>query len=88
MEISLIVDIGEGTSDFPLFQSDHERMTIVASHGVCIGGTDFYSAISSSQVMPLLGKVTQLRNVLGHGTSIVPNAIFNNPATWEKIPFL
>jgi len=87
-EISLIVDIGGGTSDFSLFQSDHESMKILANHGVRVGGTDFDRTISFSQVMPFLGKGTQLRNVLGSGTSMLPNAIFNDLATWEKIPFL
>ena len=87
-EISLIVDIGGGTSDFSLFQANHERMIILANHGARIGGTDFDRTISFSQVMPLLGKGTQLRNILGPGTSVVPNAIFNDLATWEKIPFL
>ena len=38
--------------------------------------------------MPLLGKGSELRKVMGPGISPVPNAIFNDLATWEKIPFL
>ena len=87
-EISLVVDIGGGTSDFSLFRSGHENVTILANHGVRIGGTDFDRAISINQVMPLLGRGSQLRDVLGPGTSAAPNAIFNDLATWEKIPFL
>ena len=37
--------------------------------------------------MPLLGKGTKLRKAMGPGTSPTPNAIFNDLATWEKIPF-
>ncbi|WP_120501782.1 Hsp70 family protein [Roseovarius sp. EL26] len=87
-EIGLIVDIGGGTSDFSLFRSGQGGVEILANHGVRIGGTDFDRSISINQVMPLLGKDTQLRKAMGPGTSPVPNAIFNDLATWEKIPFL
>ncbi|WP_299916977.1 Hsp70 family protein [uncultured Roseobacter sp.] len=87
-EIGLIVDIGGGTSDFSLFRSTPDGVDILANHGVRIGGTDFDRAISIDRVMPLLGKSTELRKVMGPGTSPVPNAIFNDLATWEKIPFL
>jgi len=86
--IGLIVDIGGGTSDFSLFQTETGGVTILANHGVRIGGTDFDRAISIDRVMPLLGKGTQLRKVMGPGFSPVPNAIFNDLATWEKIAFL
>ena len=87
-EIGLIVDIGGGTSDFSLFRSGPEGVAILANHGVRIGGTDFDRAISIARVMPMLGKGTQLRKVMGPGTSPVPNAIYNDLATWEKIHFL
>ncbi|MHA6265020.1 Hsp70 family protein [Arenibacterium sp. CAU 1754] len=86
--IGLIVDIGGGTSDFSLFRSGDAGITILANHGVRIGGTDFDRTINIDRVMPLLGKGTQLRKVIGPGASPVPNAIFNDLATWEKIPFL
>jgi len=87
-EIGIIVDIGGGTSDFSVFKSDKNRVEILASHGVRVGGTDFDRAISIAQVMPLLGKGTLLRNEFGSGALPAPNAIFNDLATWEKIPFL
>ncbi len=87
-EIGLIVDIGGGTSDFSLFRSSNERVAILANHGVRIGGTDFDRAINIDRVMPLLGKGTKLRKMMGPGSSPVPSAIFNDLATWEKIPFL
>jgi len=87
-EIGIIVDIGGGTSDFSVFKSDRGSVEILASHGVRLGGTDFDRAISISQVMPLLGKGTLLRNEFGSGALPAPNAIFNDLATWEKIPFL
>lgn len=85
----LIVDIGGGTSDFSLFETDaNGQVTILATHGVRIGGTDFDRAINVDTVMPLLGKGTQLRKDTGAGLLTAPNAIFNDLATWEKIPFL
>lgn len=87
-EIGLIVDIGGGTSDFSLFQSDNDGVEILVSHGVRIGGTDFDRAISFAEVMPFLGKGTSLKNVFGSGLLPAPNALFNDLATWEKIPFL
>ncbi|RMC37934.1 Hsp70 family protein [Paracoccus alkanivorans] len=86
--IGLIVDVGGGTSDFSLFRSGNEGVTILANHGVRIGGTDFDRSINIDHVMPLLGKGTELRKVMGPGMSPTPNAIFNDLATWEKIPFV
>lgn len=87
-QTGLIVDIGGGTSDFSVFRSDAGGVQILANHGVRIGGTDFDRAINIDRVMPLLGKGALLRKAMGPGTSPTPNAIFNDLATWEKIPFL
>lgn len=84
----LIVDVGGGTSDFSLFRSGRTGVTILANHGVRIGGTDFDRAISIDWVMPHLGKGTELRKTLGSGSTPTPNHIFNDLATWEKIAFL
>lgn len=87
-ELGLIVDIGGGTSDFSIFERDGETTRIIASHGVRVGGTDFDRAISIAQVMPLLGRGAEVRNAMGQGRHTAPNAIFNDLATWQKIPFL
>ncbi len=87
-EVGLIVDIGGGTSDFSLFRSGPHGITVLANHGVRIGGTDFDRTLSIDHVMPLLGKGGQLRKVFGDDLTPVPAAIFNNLATWEQIPFL
>ncbi|KAB7615783.1 Hsp70 family protein [Amylibacter sp. SFDW26] len=86
--IGLIVDIGGGTSDFTVFKSKGQTIDIMASHGVRIGGTNFDKSISVDHVMPLLGKGTDIRNEMGSGTLPAPNAIFQDLATWEKIPFM
>ncbi|MBE0413753.1 Hsp70 family protein [Yoonia sp.] len=87
-DLGLIVDIGGGTSDFSVFARDGDATQIIASHGVRIGGTDFDRAISIAHVMPLLGRGADVRNALGSGTHVAPNAIFNDLATWQKIPFV
>ncbi len=87
-KIGLIVDIGGGTSDFCLFRNQSDGIDILASHGVRVGGTNFDKSISVDYLMPLFGKGADIRNEMGAGTLTAPNAIFNDLATWEKIPFL
>lgn len=86
--LSLIVDIGGGTSDFTLFQSDGGKMKVLASHGIRIGGTDFDKALSLAHVMPLLGMGGELRNLLGKGRNSVPPSLYLDLASWEKIAFV
>ncbi|RYH04042.1 Hsp70 family protein [Salipiger sp. IMCC34102] len=85
--LGLVVDIGGGTSDFTLFRQN-DGVEILSSHGVRVGGTDFDRMLSLDHVMPLLGRGKEVRDTFGSGTSVAPNAIFNDLATWEKIAFL
>lgn len=88
-DIGLIVDIGGGTSDFTLFRQDSGTgIDILGSYGVRIGGTDFDRRLSIARVMPQLGMGSPIRHAFGNDTHIAPNAIFNDLATWAKIPFL
>lgn len=86
--LGLIVDIGGGTSDFSVFERVGDTTRIIASNGVRVGGTDFDRSISLAHVMPLLGRGADVRNDIGQGVYTAPNTIFNELATWEKIPFL
>ena len=86
--LQLIVDIGGGTSDFCLFKSHGQGIVILASNGIRLGGTNFDKSISVDYVMPLLGKGSMIKNALGDGMLSAPNAIFQDLATWEKIPFM
>ena len=86
--IGLVVDIGGGTSDFSVFRASGDDIQILASHGIRIGGTDFDRALSLAHVMPLFGMGSTIRNELGSGTHTMPNAIYGNLASWEKIPFV
>jgi hypothetical chaperone protein len=88
-DIGLIVDIGGGTSDFTLFRQQGDAgIEIIGSHGVRVGGTDFDRRLSIARVMPQLGMGSDIRHAFGNDTHIAPNAIFNDLATWAKIPFL
>jgi hypothetical chaperone protein len=87
-DLGLIVDIGGGTSDFTLFRNTSGAIDILASYGVRIGGTDFDRRLNIAKVMPLLGMGSPIRHAFGGDTHIAPNAIFNDLATWQKIPFL
>jgi hypothetical chaperone protein len=86
--LGLVVDIGGGTSDFSIFTRDGDATQIIASHGVRVGGTDFDRALSLAQVMPLLGRGAEISNAIGDGRHVAPNAIYNDLATWQKIPFV
>ena len=86
--LGLIVDIGGGTSDFTVFRRSEQGIEILASHGIRLGGTDFDQRISVAHVMPFLGMGGQVRRTFGEGLLPVPNAIYQDLATWPKIPFL
>jgi hypothetical chaperone protein len=88
-DLGLVVDIGGGTSDFTLFrQHSAGRPEILHSHGVRVGGTDFDRKLSVARVMPQLGRGSDIRHAFGDDTHRAPNAIFNDLATWAKIPFV
>ncbi|SDF34473.1 hypothetical chaperone protein [Celeribacter baekdonensis] len=87
-EIGLVVDIGGGTSDFTLFRKANGRAEVLASHGIRLGGTHFDRALSLRHAMPLLGAGTEVRRALAEGRLPVPASLFNDLASWQKIPFL
>ncbi|MBV1864704.1 MAG: Hsp70 family protein [Rhodobacteraceae bacterium] len=86
--LSLIVDIGGGTSDFTIYRNAATGIDILASHGVRVGGTNFDRSISFDHVMGLFGKGSDIRNELGAGVLRAPNRVFHDLATWQMIPFL
>ncbi|MGB7244750.1 MAG: Hsp70 family protein [Sulfitobacter sp.] len=89
-DLGLILDIGGGTSDFTLFRhgADGHGIDILASHGLRMGGTDFDRQLSIAHVMPLLGRGSAIRHAFGKDTHKAPNSVFQDLATWQKIPFL
>lgn len=87
-EIGLVVDIGGGTSDFTLFRKADGEADILSSYGIRLGGTHFDRALSLDHVMPLFGAGTQVRRTMAEGLLPVPATLYNDLATWQKIPFL
>jgi len=90
-ELSLVVDLGGGTSDFVIARLSPERAKrvdrstdILGRSGVHIGGTDFDRRLSIDKVMPHLGYDVRL----GEKSLPMPSHLFHDLATWHKIPFL
>jgi hypothetical chaperone protein len=90
-ELSLIVDLGGGTSDFVIARLSPERARkvdrtsdILGRSGVHVGGTDFDRRLSIEQAMPHLGYHVRL----GPKQLPMPSYFFHDLATWHKIPFL
>lgn len=86
--LGFVVDIGGGTSDFTVFRRDGDAHEVLASHGIRLGGTNFDQRLSVDHVMPLFGKGALIRKEFGDGAVPAPNAVFQELASWEKIPFL
>lgn len=84
----LIVDIGGGTSDFTLCERRADKMQIIASEGVRLGGTDFDKTLSLAHVMPLLGYGAEIGNEMGPGSHQAPRSLYHDLAAWEKITFV
>ncbi len=88
-ELSLIVDLGGGTSDFVVARLSPDRarhadrsQDILGRTGVHIGGTDFDRHLSIAQVMPHLGYHTHV----GEKRLPMPKHIYHDLATWHLIP--
>jgi hypothetical chaperone protein len=90
-ELSLIVDLGGGTSDFVIARLSPGRARcadrsgdILGRSGVHIGGNDFDRRLSIERVMPHLGYNVRI----GEKRLPMPQYLFHDLATWHKIPFL
>jgi hypothetical chaperone protein len=90
-ELSLVVDLGGGTSDFVIARLSPQRARqsdraadILGRSGVHIGGTDFDRRLSIDRAMPHLGYDVRL----GPKRLPMPRHLFHDLATWHKIQFL
>ena len=91
-ELVLVADIGGGTSDFSIikvspncFGKEDRKNDILANTGVHVGGTDLDKKLSFSQLMPLLGLGSRMRE---RPELEIPSAYFHDLSTWHKISFL
>jgi hypothetical chaperone protein len=90
-ELAMIVDLGGGTSDFAVMRLSPDRSRrvdrsedILGRSGIHLGGTDFDRMLSVAYVMPELG----LRAKIGPKQLNLPIWIFQDLATWHRIPSL
>ncbi len=90
-ELAMIVDLGGGTSDFAVTRLSPDRSRhadrsedILGRSGIHIGGTDFDRMLSVAEVMPELGMLAKI----GPKRLNVPVWIFQDLATWHRIPSL
>ncbi len=90
-ELTLVVDIGGGTSDFSIVRVSPDRRgrpdrksDILACCGVHIGGTDFDRRLEVDVVLPHLGLGAKLR----HKNIETPSWWYQDLATWQRINFL
>jgi len=86
-QITLVIDIGGGTSDFSVVRLGPARAgklsrqdDILGNAGLHVGGTDFDQALSMASVMPLLGYKSH-----GPQRKEVPSWIYFDLATWHRI---
>jgi hypothetical chaperone protein len=91
-ELTLIIDIGGGTSDFSIVRvspdrrkAEDRKSDILASTGVHVGGTDLDKRLSLRQIMPLLGYNTSQR---ARAELNLPASVYFDLATWHRIAFL
>lgn len=94
-KLALIADIGGGTSDFSVVRVSPLRRTkpdraddVLASTGVHVGGTDFDRVLSVRNIMPGLGLGSTMTDTFGEKVLDLPQGIFHELATWQKINFL
>jgi len=94
-KLALIVDIGGGTSDFSVVRVSPQRRVksdrvddVLASTGVHVGGTDFDRLLSARNIMPDLGLGSTMTDTFGEKILDLPQGIFHDLATWQKINFL
>lgn len=88
-ELSLIVDIGGGTSDFTIIRlgpensKHHDRQQdILATTGVHVGGNDFDRRFNLAKAMPALGMRSHMK---GPKRLEVPSSPYFDLATWHLI---
>ncbi len=90
-KLTLVVDVGGGTSDFTVIHLDPKTATkreragdILGNAGTRIGGNDFDKNLSILSVMPHLGYKT------GYGAKNLPVPLswFHDMSEWSKINFL
>ena len=63
-QLMLTVDFGGGTLDFSILRREGTEFTVVATHGIALGGDKIDQCIFRELVFPLLGKGQRWRRVV------------------------
>lgn len=94
-KLSLVVDLGGGTSDFTVIRISRKKMNIadrrddiLSTFGVRIGGTTFDYRLSLKNFMPELGLGTQYRDLFDKDKlHIAPTGVYFQLSDWALVNF-
>ena len=93
--LSLVVDMGGGTSDFSIIKlrpdsklGADRASDILANTGVRVGGTHFDSRLSMRYFMEPLGLGSQYRDIFDVSKILdMPQSVYNDLSSWPKVHF-
>lgn len=94
-KLSLVVDLGGGTSDFTVIRISRQKMDhhdrrgdILSTSGVRIGGTTFDYRMSIRHVMPALGMGSKYHDLFEKKKRLhVPNSVYFQLSDWAMVNF-
>jgi hypothetical chaperone protein len=92
-KLAIVMDIGGGTSDFPIIRLSPERKNlpdrsadVLANTGVRVGGNDFDRALSLKSFMPAFGMNTEIGGSVRQSKILpMPSAPYFSLSTWSDI---
>ena len=92
-KLSLVIDLGGGTSDFTVMRLSRRRMTkpdrtqdILATAGIRVGGTTFDYRLSTKYFMPQLGLGSEYRGEFDAGKILkVPSTVYAELSDWPLV---
>ena len=94
-KLSLVVDLGGGTSDFTVIKLSPQRGVnqareddILSTSGVRIGGTNFDKRLSMSSFMPYLGLGGQFTSIFEAEKILdIPSTVYSELSDWPRVNF-
>lgn len=94
-KLSLVIDLGGGTSDFTIIRLSPDRKNnadrhqdILATSGIRVGGTTFDKSLSLDSFMPLLGLNSFYTDPFDQSKVLsMPSMIYHNLSDWAKVSF-
>lgn len=94
-KLSLVIDLGGGTSDFTVIRLSKDRMNnpnrqddILSTTGIRVGGTTFDQSFSIQSFMPFLGYKSEYRDTFDPSKILtVPVKAYYELSDWAKVHF-